>query len=191
MAAKKSNLVGWLLSAVGFWVVVTACHAQAKYAGTGPGSLLTAGAIASGFQSDYGRQYLGGVGVYVDFNPTWRFGIEGEARLLRFHQSADTHQSTFLIGPRVSFGRHRLNPYAKVLAGLGKFNFPYDYGYGSYFVLAPGAGVDFRVSQRIKLRLVDFEYQDWPQFTYGALKPYGISTGMSWTILRSGTKRGY
>jgi hypothetical protein len=34
------------------------------------------------------------------------------------------------------------NAYAKLLVGDGVFYFPYDYADGSYFVLAPRAGVD-------------------------------------------------
>ncbi len=167
----------------------SACWGQARYAGTGPGSLLTVGGTISGFRIDYGHRILGGAGGYADVNLTWRFGIEAEARLLRLNEEAHTHESTYLVGPRVSFGKHRLNPYVKVLAGLGQFNFPYDYATGNYFVLAPGAGVDLRLNQRVKLRLIDVEYQDWPQFTYGAIHPYGVSAGISFSILRSGTKR--
>jgi hypothetical protein len=183
------SVLRWGISAVAFWVLATVCHGQAKYAGIGPGSLVTVGGTVSAYQIDYGHRYLGGGSVYADLNLTWRFGIEGEARLLRYNQQADTHESTYLAGPRVSFGKGRWNPYVKVLAGVGKFNFPYDYGYGSYFVVAPGAGVDLRLNQRVRLRLVDFEYQDWPQFTFGPIRPYGISTGISFSVLRSRSKR--
>jgi hypothetical protein len=189
MDRAMGSVLQWLLSAAVFWLLATMCQGQAKYAGTGPGSLVTIGATASGFQSSYGHRYLGGVGGYVDANLTWRFGIEGEARFLRYHAQADTYETTYLIGPRVSFGKHRLNPYAKVLVGLGRFNFPYDYGYGSYFVVAPGAGVDLRLNRRVRLRLIDFEYQEWPQFSFGAIQPYGISAGVSFSVLRSGSKR--
>lgn len=186
----KYLLFQWLLPAAALLILTgSICQAQANYAGVGPGSLLTIGGTVSGFQADYGRRYLGGGSIYADTNLTWRFGIEAEARLLRFHQEADTHESTYLVGPRVSFGKHRLNPYAKLLVGLGKFNFPYDYASGNYFVIAPGAGVDLRLNQRVRLRLIDVEYQDWPQFTYGAIHPYGISAGISFSILSSGTKR--
>ena len=165
-------------------------HAQARYAGTGPGSLVTVGGTVSGFQSDYGNWMLGGGAVYIDVNPTWRYGLEGEARVLRIHQEASVHESTYLAGPRVSFGTHRLNPYVKVLVGGGEFNFPYNYAYGNYFVVAPGAGLDYRVSPRVKVRVVDFEYQDWPGFTFGAIRPYGVSMGISVSVLQGGTKRG-
>lgn len=168
----------------------SACFGQARYAGTGPGSLVTVGVEASGYQIDYSHRYLGGGAVYADFNVTWRLGIEGEARFLRYHQSADTHETTWLIGPRWSFGKSRFNPYVKGLVGLGQFNFPYDYAHGSYFVVAPGAGLDWRLNRRIRWRVADFEYQEWPQFTYGAIHPYGLSTGISFSLLHSGTRRG-
>jgi opacity protein-like surface antigen len=72
----------------------------------------------------------------------------------------------------------RLRPYAKLLVGLGKINLPFNYGQGTFFAYAPGAGVDYTLSDRISLRLVDFEYQEWPQFTFGNLHPYGVSAGI-------------
>jgi len=45
-------------------------------------------------------------------------------------------------------------------------------------VVAPGGGVDYRLNNRIRLRLADLEYQYWPQFTYGAMTSVGVSTGI-------------
>ncbi len=174
----------WLFAAAG-----PAALAQARFAGTGPGAPMTLGGTASGFQTGYGNRLLGGGTVFLDLNPRWRYGFEGEARMLRLHQLAETHESTFLAGPRISFGRRRLNPYGKVLAGLGRFNFPNNSAYGNYFVVAAGAGVDYRLSPRLKLRLIDFEYQDWPGFTFGTIHPYGVSCGISVAVLRGRSRR--
>jgi opacity protein-like surface antigen len=190
MSWKTRSILHCVLSAAALWLLVAPCRGQARYAGTGPGPLITVGGTASGYNIDYGKRDLGGIGIYADFAATAHLGIEGEARFLRYNQEADTHLSTYLVGPRVAFGTHRLIPYGKFLVGLGKFNFPYDYATGSYFVLAPGAGVDYKLNQRIKLRLIDVEYQEWPQFTYGSIHPYGISAGISFTILHSDTKLG-
>ncbi len=177
---------------IGFLLVVLAavCHGQARYAGTGPGSLVVVGTTAGTFKLDYGHRNLGSLGMFVDLNPSWRFGVEGEFARTRVHSDAETRYSTYLVGPRISLRPHRLDPYVKVLAGLGRFSFPYGYATGNYFVIAPGAGVDWRASDRVRLRLVDFEYQEWPQFTFGQIHPYGISAGFSVSLVRSGTKRG-
>jgi hypothetical protein len=165
-----------------------AAHAQALPTGTGTGMYVIVGGTFSGFEGDYGQQKISGAGVYVDTNLLWRFGIETEARRLNYPYAGES-QSTLLAGPRWSFRPKGLVPYVKVLAGGGRFEFPYGYGRGDYFVVAPGAGVDLRIGQRLRLRLVDVEYQDWPQFTYGALHPYGISAGISFQVLGASRTR--
>ena len=64
--------------------------------------------------------------------------------------------------------------------GVGFFNFPYNYAKGKYFVIAPGAGVNYNLTDNVKIRLVDVEYQNWPQFTFGNITPYGVSVGISY-----------
>lgn len=148
------------------------------------------GLTGSGFQADYGKRVIGGAAVYVDANLTWHLGLEAEARRLQWHEEAGIRQTTYLAGPRITLRPYSFSPYAKLLVGVGQFHFPYGYADGRYFVVAPGAGIDYRLrGSGIKLRLIEFEYQDWPQFTYGALRPYGISTGISVRLLHSDTYR--
>ncbi|WP_353072154.1 hypothetical protein [Tunturiibacter gelidiferens] len=91
-------------------------------------------------------------------------------------------ESTYLIGPRVQFRRGPYTPYVKTLVGLGYFNYPYESAQGRYFVIAPGAGVDLMLGQNLKIRLIDIEYQEWPQFTFGTISPYGVSFGFSYRV---------
>ena len=155
-------------------------HAQATPTATGPGGYITVGGGASYFQADYGKRDLGGYIVYADLNRTNRLGLEFEARLLHHHEEVGTNEETYLIGPRLALGRRWFNPYAKLLVGEGRFHFPYNYGEGTYLTLAPGAGLDVPVGKsRLTLRLIDFEYQSWPNFTYGGLNPYGVSAGLA------------
>jgi hypothetical protein len=143
------------------------------------GLTLSAGATASGYYLQYGERKMLGATGFVDLETRRHLGMEGEARWLVFHQTADVHATTYSIGPRYSlhaFGRFQ--PYVKGLAGIGEFNFPYNDGHGSYLVLAPGGGVDFHLSHKIRLRLADFEYQDWPRFTYNAMSSFGVSSGI-------------
>jgi len=157
---------------------------QALPTATGPGAYVNVGGTYSKFQADYGSQAISGVSVYVDTNYIWRYGLETEARRMTYPNFGE-RQSTLLSGLRWSFRPKGLMPYAKLLVGGGRFDFPYGFGTGNYFVVAPGAGVDLRVGGRVKVRLVDFEYQEWPGFTFGALHPYGVSAGISYQILGS------
>ena len=157
-----------------------AAVAQAVATAGGPGSYVAIGGGVSAFNSDYGHREIGGGVAYVDVNPQWRVGLEGEARFLRWHSFEDVKQSDFLGGLRVAVLRPgRWNPYAKFLAGVGRITLPFAYAHGSFLAYAPGAGVDLALGDRVSVRVVDLEYQRWPQFSYGALSPYGISAGIS------------
>jgi hypothetical protein len=161
-----------------------AAFAQALPTASGPGAYVIAGGTFSEFQADYGNRTISGASIYVDTNLTWRLGIETEARRMAYPNFGE-RQSTILAGPRWSLRPKGFVPYVKVLAGGGRFDFPFGYGSGDYFVVAPGAGVDLRLGERVRLRLADFEYQMWPGFTFGSIHPYGVSAGISYQILGS------
>ena len=163
--------------------------AQAHYTATGPGSYIAAGATFSSYESAYGQQRINGATFYVDTNLYRRVGAEAEARLLPLRATQNVRLETFLIGPRISTHGRTLRPYAKLLAGRGEFRFPFNDAHGSYFVVAPGVGLDYRPPahedatgdlrpSRFLIR-VEVEYQLWPGFTFGALHPYGVSSGVS------------
>lgn len=156
-------------------------QAQALPTATGPGSNVTLGGAFSIYQEDYGKQYLGGASIYTDVHPYWRYGVEGEARWLRLNQSEQVTESSYLVGPRVIVSRHAsaFEPYVKLLVGAGRISLPFHYAQGGFFAYAPGGGIDLSVSRYVKVRAIDFEYQRWPDFPYGPLRPYGISFGMS------------
>jgi hypothetical protein len=108
--------------------------------------------------------------------------VEAEARWLVFHQTGEVHAETWSIGPRYRYSFGRFQIYGKGLVGLAQFNFPYNYAHGNYLVIAPGGGVDYRLTNRIRLRVADFEYQYWPQFTFGTMTSAGVSTGFRMRI---------
>jgi len=155
-----------------------AAHAQAVQSADRGGMRLSAGGTASGYSLGYGDQKLVGVTAFVDVDGRQHLGAEGEARWLVFHQSNQEHATTYLAGPRYSMYYGRFQPYVKGLVGFGQFNYPYDLGRDNCLVVAPGGGVDFRLTRRIRLRAVDFEYQFWPQFHYGQMSSYGLSSGI-------------
>ena len=99
-----------------------------------------------------------------------------------YHQTDGLHVTTWSVGPRYHFTRGKFQYYGKGLIGVGDFTFPYNYAHGSYLVISPGGGVDWRYTRKISFRLADFEYQYWPQFTFGAMNSYGLSAGIRYHI---------
>ncbi len=151
---------------------------QVAPAGDAGGLIVSAGGTASGYYLQYGERKMLGIAALVDADTRRRLGIEAEARWLDFHQTANVHTTAWQIGPRYHVNVGRFQPYVKGLMGIGQFYYPYKLARGNYLVVAPGAGVDFRLTRRIDLRLADFEYQYWPQFTYGAMSSFGVSCGL-------------
>jgi hypothetical protein len=157
--------------------------AQALPAGIGPGTYIQAGGTFSTYQIDYGQRYLSGGSAFVDAHLYRRLGAEAEVRLLKLNQDEGVHETTYLVGPRFSILAHHLRPYGKFLVGRAQFYYPFHYATGSYFVIAPGGGVDWHMPRSpITFRLIDVEMQNWPGFSFGSLKPYGISTGIAFTV---------
>ncbi len=160
-------------------------HAQAVESATARTFRIDAGGFASGFQPDEGSNDLFGLGTYVDVHFTHWIQVEGEARWLRFNQYYGEHQDTYLIGPKIPIRRigSRTQLYGKAMIGLGKMTFPNNYGYGSFTALAFGGGLDYRLTRKLTLRPVDFEYQDWPKWlNNNALYPYGVSVGVAYRV---------
>lgn len=157
-------------------------RAQARESGTEDHPTLWAGGGASLYNVQYGEQKLVGITAFVDADSARRIGIEGEGRWLEFHQSANVHVETYMIGPRYHFDIGRFQPYVKGMVGFGDFNFPYNYAHGSYLIVGAGGGVDFRLNHRWSVRLADVDYQNWPQFTFGSMTSVGVSSGIRWRI---------
>ena len=112
-------------------------------------------------------------------------GVEAEARWLRQNSYVNIREDNYLIGPRVpihEFKRLNATPYGKALVGLGRMNFEYNEAYGRFTDVALGGGVDLKLTRRISVRACDFEYQLWPNWINGTLKPYGASAGIAYKI---------
>jgi len=164
--------------------ISTAC-AQVEPAAYARPFSVTVGGLGSGFQPDYGPNYLFGAGAFVDVAFSRWVQVEAEGRWLRLNQYENVWQDNYLIGPRIpvrSFGR--VTPYGKVLVGMGSMNFQFNYAYGRFTDIAYGGGVDLKLTNRLSLRPVDFEYQEWPKWLQGQgqLFPYGVSVGVSYRL---------
>jgi len=167
-------------------------RAQVAPAGRGGNEQLFVGGTFSDFSPDYGWQRLYGIGAFVDYNLSPRFGAEAEVRFHRFHQLSSTHEDNYLVGPRYIYHHGRFNVYGKVLFGVGSINFPFNAAHGSYFALDFGGGLDYRLTRRVAVR-GEYEYQKWPGFVgppdppslqdrpYG-LTPNGFAVGVAYRI---------
>lgn len=167
-----------------YLIGAVSARGQALPTATGPGGFaIRIGGGISSYQSDYSKRTLGGYTIYGDIEQTRSLTIEVEARVLRRNQEVGTHETTILVGPRLGHRTRYGTPYGKLLVGEGWFHFPYDYAEGKYLVIAPGAGLDIPIREsRFTVRAVDFEYQSWPNFTFGGLHPYGLSAGVLFRI---------
>jgi hypothetical protein len=157
-------------------------HAQALTTASGGGSYLRIGGGATVMQADYGHHLLTGGTVFADSNITPRVGIEYEAHFQRWNTSEQVTETSYLAGPRISVSGSKWQPYGKVLLGLGRIQFPYHYATGSYLAIAPGGGLDWEPGGRWSVRALDAEYQQWTHFTYGNMRPYGVSSGVSFRL---------
>jgi len=181
MRPFRGALMAAVLLAVCLGLGRAAC-AQTVPAADAGGARLSVGGTASGYYLQYGEVKVLGATAFVDLDTLRHFGFEGEARWLKFHQTHDINATTYLGGVRYSRFFGRFQPYGKALVGLGQFNYPYSLGKDSSFVVAPGGGLDYRISERIRWRAVDFEYQLWPEFHYGQMSSYGVSSGLKFKI---------
>ena len=157
-------------------------RAQARATALGPGSYVAIGGAVSAFPSDYdGRNIAGGM-VFMDVQPTFRYGFEGETRFLRYHTDEGVTQTNYLMGVHVGIRPQRLRPYAKFLVGATRIQAPLGYAQGTFFTFVPGGGVDYMLSDRWTVRAVDLEYQVVPQFMGSEVRNFGISVGLSFRI---------
>jgi hypothetical protein len=136
------------------------------------------------------NQRLWGIGGFADFRVTSHFGAEAEARFLRFKSFYGESEDNYLGGPRYlarNFGK--LQPFAQGLFGLGKIQYPFQIGNGTYIAIAPGGGVSYRVAKRWSLR-GEYEYQLWlkspniPNEPEHRLTPNGFHIGLSYKLLQ-------
>lgn len=164
-------------------VTASAALGQVVPAARANGLSLSVGDTVSFFHLQYGAQNLVGLSAFADLDTKRHWGIEGEGRWLIFNRTADVQDATYLAGPRYFLNvGSRFRIYGKGLVGVGKFTFIDNSAQGTYFVVAPGEGVDFKINRHFQWRLAEFEYQYWPGFPTKALSTAGVSSGIRYTI---------
>jgi len=150
--------------------------AQAVPAGDQESLTIYAGATASGQYLQYGERKMLGITGFLDANTRNHLGYTVEGSWIAFHQKQNLHTSTLAGGLRYRLSEGKLEPYVKILTGIGEYNAPYNLATGSFLVITGGAGLDYNLSHRIRLRVADLEYTYWPQFTPATGETLPMST---------------
>ncbi len=148
--------------------------------------------------SDYVPNKIGGFSFYGDYDLRGHYGLEGDFHYVRdpnpdpIVPSNHVSEHTYEIGGRYlrHYDHGRIAPYGKGLYGRGVMNFPAHQAFVpgggvqtyidniAYNLVAGGAGVDYRLKERVNLR-ADFEYQHW--FAHDRELPTGLSPYL-WTF---------
>ena len=167
------------------------CRAQAVYSGSQANHSVWVGAEGSYFTPSFpyqSGQRTYGYGVFANLRWTYHVDVEGSARWLVSNGYAGAAERTLLIGPRYIVHRFgRFEPYGKFLVGDGTIQYPFGIGTDSYFTLAPGGGVNVRLSRRFTVR-AEYEYQIWlnsPGFAgqpNHPLHPNGVNIGAAYRV---------
>jgi hypothetical protein len=146
----------------------------------------------SNFDSDWSGR-ISGISAWVDWDfyraPSYLngFALEAEGRDLNWGRTGSDPNlrfDTIDVGALYKWRRYRkIHPYGKFLFGYGSMDFltvvP-TYSHDTRSVLAPGGGLDYRLTRTLWLR-GDYEYQFWLSFFNGhALNPNGFTVGISY-----------
>ena len=181
---KRLKILGLFVSVLGLSIVA---HAQAVPTATGHAERIQVGGGYTIASPDYAPSHIGGITVYGTYDFFRGIGVEGTMHFITLHTPSDVGETTYLIGPRYVYPiKQRVRVYAKVLGGLGKFQFQagdvyFPQSEATYGVLALGGGVDVRVHRHINIRAIDFEAQKWLNFQPHTLSPLVFTFGVAYT----------
>jgi opacity protein-like surface antigen len=188
---RMKVMSGWRAGLAIAGLFAAAAHGQVIPSAEGAGQSLWVGAEYANLKAGFpegSTTRLSGVGVFGNFNWNHRFGVEGRARFLNIGSWNGETEQDYLAGPRYTFlHRNKLRPYALFQVGFVKMQYPFSVGSGTFFAMAPGGGVEYRLSRKWSVR-GSYEFQmlmNSPNFTnepqYG-IKPNGGIVGLSYRL---------
>jgi hypothetical protein len=189
---RLKSLGGWRARlALAGAIAAAVAHGQAAPSAKGGAQSLWVGAEYANLQAGFpngSNARLFGVGAFGIFNWNHHYGVEGHARFLNFNSWNGETEQDYLAGPRYTFlHSNKWRPFASFQVGLVKIQCPFSMGNGTSFAMAPGGGLEYRVSHKWSVRAA-YEYQflpnspnftDEPQF---GIKPNGPLVGTSYRI---------
>ena len=168
-----------------FAAATTQLQGQALPTATRTG-ILQAGFGVSNANTDEFPSRISGVTGYVTLDIRGHIGVEADIHMLSVITPNDFAESSYLLGARYVWHRGHLDPYVKVLGGIGRTSIQqpshtYAPGTpGTYMAIAGAGGLDIRLTHHINVRAIDFEYQMWPNFPPNGLNPTIITCGVAY-----------
>lgn len=170
-----------------------------SFAQVGPSAYVQRHSIYVGgeyalFDSDYfgGNKSLNqsAYSIYGDYdlfnvNGAWPIALEVNFTQVPDHYGAqDRRLSSLLFGPKIGHPMGRFEPFAKIGAGIGHFsanNIISVHQDGDHAAIGIGGGIDYRLTNHITIRPIDYTYERW-NFFPNALSPQVLGFGVSYRI---------
>jgi hypothetical protein len=155
---------------------------------------IVVGAGPVNYDPDWGHGRMYGGAAWIDYYPKFLpslmrgIGVEAEARDITLDESntqANVREDTGQGGPIYAWCHFRnFHPYGKFLIGYGSTDFPpqgSNYKHDTRTILAPGAGLEFRLYRAWWVR-ADYEHQTWSNLFVGTLHPQGFTLGFAYAF---------
>jgi hypothetical protein len=164
-------------------------HAQDIKQAERPGA-VSVGAEYSNTGTDEYKQRIQGFSIYSTFDLRDALGLEADAHLLTIKKVYGYSQSEYLLGPRYIYHYGRYAPYAKILIGIGKTSVTTGTEPGTpgtYIAASFGGGLDIHMKQfhnKLTIRAIDIERQDWLNFKPNGLTPSVFSAGVAFQVFQ-------
>lgn len=170
-----------ILAAASALLFLPSLHAQADYTAFRT-TRIQAGAGGLYLKNDFTEHANKGVSAWADYDFNRFLGVEAEAHFGTIVTPDDIGETSYFIGPRVSYRRRNAALYAKIVVGRASIVNQQTDAKSTYNAYAYGGGLDYRISRHFNLRAVDFELQKWPNFEPNTLSPLAISVGLMYII---------
>ena len=175
----------WMQTLLGFaslLILAPVLHGQAAPSGIFR-SHIQAGAGVLYLNNDYSDRKNGGISIWADYDFTRLVGVEVRAHFGGIITPDDIGENSYLVGPRVMYHKRKFTGYADILLGRGTITNQLFNQSSSYNIVpAFGGGLEYRVSHKLNIRVVDLEIQKWPDFEPHTLSPLAITVGLSYII---------
>ena len=128
---------------------------------------------------DYVHRTFPGITVYADMDLRPHFGAEAEFHDLVDSGGSQMAEHSYSLGGRYLRSYGPFVPYAKGMLGLGQLKYPQGVATLDYWLFAGGAGADFKLTDRVRLR-GEYEYQRWTGFPNGGLQPQLVTFAIAY-----------